>query len=92
MLIIILIVKESEKNLENKDPKWSHRTSISYHIGFKGTSVLNYNTMISVLFIIPINREYYKLQLKKTTVLTVLLASIIVIQGYKTKNRHTKTF
>ena len=52
MLIIILIVKESKENLKNKDPKWGHGTSIGFYIGFKGTFVLDYNTMMPVLFII----------------------------------------
>ena len=44
--------KISKKNLENKDPKWSHGTSIGFYIGFKGTFVLDYHTMMPVLFII----------------------------------------
>ena len=44
--------KISKKNLENKDPKWGHGTSIGFYIGFKGTFVLDYNTMMPVLFII----------------------------------------
>ena len=44
--------KISKKNLENKDPKWGHGTSIGFYIGFKGTFVLDYNIMMPVLFII----------------------------------------
>ena len=44
--------KISKENLKNKDPKWSHGTSIGFYIGFKGTFVLDYNTMMPVLFII----------------------------------------
>ena len=44
--------KISKKNLENKDPKWGHGTSIGFYIVFKGTFVLDYNTMMPVLFII----------------------------------------
>ena len=42
----------SKEYLENKDPKWGHGTSIGYYIGFKGTFVLDYYTMMPVLFII----------------------------------------
>jgi hypothetical protein len=44
--------KISKENLKNKDPKWGHGTSIGFYIGFKGTFVLDYNTMMPVLFII----------------------------------------
>lgn len=44
--------KISKKELEKKDPKWGHGTSIGYYIGFKGTFVLDYRTMMPVLFII----------------------------------------
>lgn len=43
--------KISKKNLENKDSKWGHGTSIGFYIGFKGTFVLDCNTMVPVLFI-----------------------------------------
>lgn len=50
--------KIPKKNLENKDPKWGHGTSIGFYIGFKGTFVLDYDTIMPVLFVIHSGSPY----------------------------------